>query len=278
MLKFAHYGPGTNAFEDACGGYGYNAYGVGSRFCLSGYNAQSQTVGMDPADIRDPARTVMFCDAAFGQPYGTPTYLIEYSFAEPPRDVDGNRTTPSIHFRHNGQANVIWCDGHVSAERRTLSYDARHEAFNLGWFGTDLQTSLPDIYAAGDVAEHNGQTYGSWAASQYQGRIAALNMAGIPTSFGGLPRANSIKALGLDLTSIGRFQPEDGSFLAVEEEHEGVYLSFVFKDGRMVGAILVGRSDLAGLAKKAVESGADFARLLQKEPDCAAVIERLERL
>jgi nitrite reductase (NADH) large subunit len=140
-----------------------------------------------------------------------------------------------------------------------------------------LRTSFPDVYAAGDVAEHNGQVYGSWAAAQYQGGIAALNMLGVPAAFGGLPRANSVKALGLDLTSIGKFMPEDGSDLVLEQHEKTSYVSFVFRDGRMVGAILVGHVELAAAAKKAIESSAAFAGILQGTPTCADVIRALQK-
>jgi nitrite reductase (NADH) large subunit len=139
-----------------------------------------------------------------------------------------------------------------------------------------MRTSQPDILAAGDVAEHNGQVYGSWAASQYQGGIAALNAVGIPTQFGGLPRSNTVKALGLDLTSIGRFMPEDGSYIVVEEESEESYVEFVFHDGRMTGAILIGHPELAASAKTAIESGTDFSAVLKANPACADIFEQLK--
>jgi len=138
-----------------------------------------------------------------------------------------------------------------------------------------LECSLPGIFAAGDAAEHNAQVYGSWAASQYQGSIAGLNAVGIRTAFGGLPRSNSVKALGLDITSIGRFQPEDGSYLVLESEAQASYQEFVFRDGRMVGAILVGHPELAAPAKKAIETKEDFSGLLQAAPTCADVVRHL---
>jgi nitrite reductase (NADH) large subunit len=137
-----------------------------------------------------------------------------------------------------------------------------------------LATSAAGVFAAGDAAEHNGQLYGTWAASQYQGAIAGLNALGGRTTFGGLPRSNTVKAVGLDLTSIGRFQPEDGGDLLVEEPLPDSYLAFVFRDNRMVGALLVGRAELAANAKRAIESRADFSALLAA-PDCAAIQRRL---
>jgi len=131
----------ANAFEASCGGYGYNYVGVGSRCYLLGYNPDGVARGMPPGMIRDPAGTIMFADCAFPQPYGKPEYLIEYSFAEPYRFVDGEgnespqRPLPSLHFRHNGAANVVWCDGHVSREKMAFSCDDQFRRLEVGWFG-----------------------------------------------------------------------------------------------------------------------------------------------
>jgi prepilin-type N-terminal cleavage/methylation domain-containing protein/prepilin-type processing-associated H-X9-DG protein len=132
----------ANTFESSCGGYGYNDRGVGSLVYQQGYNRQAMQRGMPPDQIKDPARTVMFCDTAFPQPYSRPEYVIEYSFAEayhfvmgnPPRESSAT-AMPSIHFRHRGHANVAWCDGHISAERMTLSDGPSMEEFEIGWFG-----------------------------------------------------------------------------------------------------------------------------------------------
>jgi len=106
---------------------------VGSRFFTVGYNAQGAAEGMP--DVSDPAGTVMFCDTAFPQPYGSPTFIIEYSFAESPQFPGGSQAQPSIHFRHTGLANVVWCDGHVSSEKMTLSYNQQFDKFKVGWLG-----------------------------------------------------------------------------------------------------------------------------------------------
>lgn len=131
--------PGAEGFESGCGGYGYNDRGVGSRSYALGYTVEGVARGMSPAAIVHPAQTVMFADAAFLQN----GKLIEYSFAEAYRHV-GERAPaaetyvadPSIHFRHQGRADVVWCDGHVSCERLTVTRKAggftRHQ---LGWFG-----------------------------------------------------------------------------------------------------------------------------------------------
>jgi nitrite reductase (NADH) large subunit len=138
-----------------------------------------------------------------------------------------------------------------------------------------LQSSDPAIFAAGDAAEHNGVLYGTWAPSQYQGRIAALNAIGVPTEFGGVPRANALKLLGIDILSIGRFEPEDGGDLVIADEAEGRLSHFVFRDGRMIGAILVGHAELGPAVKQAVEAGLSFATLLATAPNAKDILARL---
>ncbi len=133
----------ANAFEASCGGYGYNAVGVGSRTYQMGMVSAAMERGMSSDMIRNPSRTIMFADAAFPQPYGpSPTHLIEYSFVEPyfwvfePGQESGFRADPSIHFRHNGFANVVWCDGHVSSERLESEGPSHFTAMGVGWFGS----------------------------------------------------------------------------------------------------------------------------------------------
>ena len=131
-----------NAFESSCGGYGYNDRGVGSQVYWHGRTERGAENGMPPSAIRDPAQTVMFCDAAFPQPYDDPRYLIEYSFAEAIHFVDGQppkeegEAQPSIHFRHNARANVVWCDGHVSSETLAVTNNNAFAEWNIGWFGS----------------------------------------------------------------------------------------------------------------------------------------------
>jgi len=134
-----------------------------------------------------------------------------------------------------------------------------------------LRTSHPDIFAAGDVAEHQGVLYGNWYVAQFQGGIAGMNAAGLDVEFGGVPRSHTLKVLGIDTFSIGQFVPADGSSRAVAGEADGKYASFVFRDGLLVGANLVGDASLAGAVKKAIEARRDCAALLAGGPSAADV-------
>lgn len=143
--KVKYYIDGIEAFEAGCGGYGYNSVGVGSR-CYQ-YNffsdARAMKLSMKTTEIDNPSEKVMFTDTA----YISGGQLVEYSFCEPPMFVldlgSGIReypgVTPSIHFRHLGKTNVVWCDGNVSAEKLDFPQKAKakSEEFRIGWFGPE---------------------------------------------------------------------------------------------------------------------------------------------
>lgn len=138
-------------FERGCGGYGYNAAFVGAarerdkfgkwQLVRRVINGASKIVGDDMGSrrsrFRGPSMTIAFGDAALAT-----DRLIEYSFLEPAwwPNVPTFRPDPSIHFRHAGKANVVWLDGHGSAEARTATQDSmfyptKASEAGLGWFG-----------------------------------------------------------------------------------------------------------------------------------------------
>jgi prepilin-type processing-associated H-X9-DG protein len=133
-----------NAFESGCGGYGYNAQYVGGTAYKNSF-PRSNREASSTTDIQNPGRTIMLADSAMALSSPQP-HLIEYSFVEPPyipipgSNTSGNASSPSIHFRHNGTANVAWCDGHVTAEKMAFTtsrnvYGASNEPVHIGWFG-----------------------------------------------------------------------------------------------------------------------------------------------
>ncbi|MBT0663603.1 FAD-dependent oxidoreductase [Geobacter pelophilus] len=152
----------------------------------------------------------------------------------------------------------------VAAGVRSNSYLARMAGLDVNCgvvVDQHLRTSDPDIYAAGDLAEHLGTVYGTWAPSQFQGTIAGMNAAGGDALFAGIPRSNSIKVLGVDLFSIGMVHPDDASYLTFEEEGAH-YQQFIFRDSLLVGAILFGDTSIAPALKKLIEKNDSCAELL----------------
>ncbi|MDF7799952.1 FAD-dependent oxidoreductase [Pontiellaceae bacterium B1224] len=141
-----------------------------------------------------------------------------------------------------------------------------------------LRTTHPDVYAVGDVAEHDGVRYGAWAPAMYMGKIAGMNAAGIPTEFGGIPRSHLLKVLGKPMLSIGTVKPADGSFRAIEDYAEGGYRMFMFRDGRLVGCLLIGKLKLMKPVRKAVQASQNMKDFLTLETSAAEVAVYLAAL
>ena len=79
-----------------------------SRSSHYGYNGcwLPINLGKDGASaVSKPSDTVVFADS--GCSTGRGSRVTEYQFVFP---------RSNVHFRHSGRANVLWCDGHVTAE------------------------------------------------------------------------------------------------------------------------------------------------------------------
>jgi len=105
-----------------------------------------------------------------------------------------------------------------------------------------LQSSSPEILAAGDVTQHAGRVYGIIPASFNQARIAAQNVMSQKQKYEGTIPSNTLKVVGLDLTSIGMVHPEDESCEEVRKENQdqGVYKKIVLRNGEVCGLICIG--------------------------------------
>ncbi len=134
-------------YEQGCGGYGYNMLYLGSRLWTAGgsvsdiYNKSTRA-----SWVSQPDETLMFADTAMADGNAEDASLyMEYSFAEPRhylirgKITDKYEPSPSIHFRHDGLANVGWCDGHVSSEKLAPQKGKNYRGvessdMKLGWF------------------------------------------------------------------------------------------------------------------------------------------------
>jgi nitrite reductase (NADH) large subunit len=105
-----------------------------------------------------------------------------------------------------------------------------------------LQSSDSKIFAAGDIIQHRGRVYGIIPSSFNQARVVASNILGKKEEYVGTVPSNTLKVVGLDLTSVGLVNPEDDSYeeLRKENREEGIYKKVVLQKGIVVGAIWIG--------------------------------------
>ena len=121
-----------------------------------------------------------------------------------------------------------------------------------------MQTSAPEIFAAGDVSEFEGICYGLWITAKKQGEVAGRNAVGEPTIFKADAPSTKLKVLGIDLFSIGQFSPsQEGDRLVTWQDGEK-YASLLLRNEVIVGANLIGKTGLDLKVKKAVELGQSF--------------------
>jgi nitrite reductase (NADH) large subunit len=111
-----------------------------------------------------------------------------------------------------------------------------------------LRTSAADVYAAGDAAEFDGVVYGIIPAAVAQAQAAAANMVSDDSAtYSGTVPSNTLKIVGIDLSSAGIVVPEGDGFVEMRrsDPEAGSYAKLVLKDDKPVGVIVIGDKPLA---------------------------------
>jgi len=120
-----------------------------------------------------------------------------------------------------------------------------------------MRTSAEGVFAAGDVAQAKDLLFGEdrvipiWTNAYNQGFCAGKNMAGADIEFSGSLAMNSISFYGLPTISVGTVTPPEGDNsyeVAVSlDEKKKSYRKLVFQNDKLVGYMLVGDIDMAGM-------------------------------
>ncbi len=104
-----------------------------------------------------------------------------------------------------------------------------------------MATSVPGVYAVGDVAEHNGMVLGLWPIAAKQGEVAAMNALGGDEALTAEVPACILKGAGIELSSIGRIDPEPGDeLIVIDHPEERSYRRMVVSNGKVVGGVVLG--------------------------------------
>lgn len=138
-----------------------------------------------------------------------------------------------------------------------------------------LETNLPGVYSAGDVAEFydsmiaHHHTMGTWDNALAHGKLVAHNMAGAHEAYLDVPTYTSpffdtnIAVMGIaesnnpDLTSVTRIMPGD--------KGNKDYRKFFFREHKCVGAIFIGSPKGRRKVLEIIRSGQEFATPAERD-------------
>ena len=120
-----------------------------------------------------------------------------------------------------------------------------------------LQTSVPDVYASGDVAEafdfilNMNRLLPLWPLAVEEGRVAGSNMAGKKATYVGGTNMSSLKYFGIPIVSIGNANPKaDDTTVEVMvklDVENNVYKKLVLKNNIIIGMTMVNCIERAGV-------------------------------
>lgn len=137
-----------------------------------------------------------------------------------------------------------------------------------------LQTSIANIYAAGDVAQGpdfstgEQQVHAIQPTASEHGRVAAQQMTGQKLRYKGSLSMNVLNTLGLITSSFGIWDGlPDGERATAEHKEASQYLRLEFNDDVLIGALAIGLTQhvgvLRGLIQTRVRLGTWKERLLR---------------
>lgn len=131
------------------------------------------------------------------------------------------------------------------------------------------ETTLKDIYAAGDVCQSYEIFKGEkiltpiWPAAVKQGEIAAYNMVGVEKKLrDNFAFKNSMRFTGLSTISYGLVHPPDDSYQVQIKTENDCYQKVIHKDGIIYGAIIQGELEDAGVIGKLIKDKIDVSPYL----------------
>lgn len=165
---------------------------------------------------------------------------------------------------HDGQ--TVSADAYVAATGVKPNVACLEgSGIDVGWgvrVDNRLRTNVPNVWAAGDVAETVDRLSGErfvhaiWPNAREQGRVVARDMLGYAADYLGAERMNSMKHLGLPIMAVGEAEGDQ----ELRWRHEDQLRKIFLRDGRIVGFRLAGDIRGAGAYRALLLRGSDVTR------------------
>ncbi|MDQ3241294.1 MAG: nitrite reductase large subunit NirB [Actinomycetota bacterium] len=117
----------------------------------------------------------------------------------------------------------------------------------------------PDVYVVGECAQHRGEVYGLVAPLWEQAVVLAEQITGAnpKAAYHGSKLATKLKVSGIDLATMGLSEPEhhDDELVTFSEPKRRVYKTVIVRDGKLVGATLLGDISKVSFLMQAFDRG-----------------------
>lgn len=133
-----------------------------------------------------------------------------------------------------------------------------------------MKTSVPYIYAAGDVAQAKNLLTGEnallaiWPVAARQGKIAGINMAGGFAKYDGWFAMNAVEIADYPIISFGITNPPDiENFEVITKKEKDVYKKIVIQKNRIVGCIFLGKIERSGIYAGLIKNQVDVSDFKQ---------------
>jgi len=152
---------------------------------------------------------------------------------------------------------------------------------------TRMETTVADVYAAGDCTEGEDISFGGRRVlailpnAYMQGKCAGANMAGGETVFDKAIPMNSIGFFGLHAMTAGSYYGADLGSELYEEKGNGTLKRLFTKNGFLTGFILIGQIERAGIYTSLIREQTPLHtinfEILKREPALIAFSEENRR-
>ncbi len=136
-----------------------------------------------------------------------------------------------------------------------------------------LATSALGIWAAGDVANVEGEQLGLWEPARHQGRVAAVNMSGGQVDYTPGVHYFATRLFDLDFAKVGDITEAPGTSSLIDFPRGTGHIAYrklLIQGGRLRGALLLGERQA-----KVRAIGRGLKRLIDGQVDVSSVGERL---
>jgi NAD(P)H-nitrite reductase large subunit len=132
-----------------------------------------------------------------------------------------------------------------------------------------METSVPGIYACGDVVEFNGKNIALWMPALRQGKVAGSNCAGKPAVFADEMYPAILNSFGTRVYSLGDICQDraEHEYLLhmtkdMDKDH---YKKMFFINEKIVGTILIGDISESQKIAAAIKSGNLYNDMVKKD-------------